>query len=333
MKIAVIGAGPAGLSLAYFLKGTDHQVTVYETLDKPGLKPCAWGLISGVEDLLPISKEAIVSEIRGFRIFLDGKLVLDMRGNRKLGYIINKPVFLQDLAEKVDVRFNSQVTRGKDDSFYVNNKQKIEADKVIFANGHYSLSKDYTILAFQYITDYAQDPELVDFYFFNDLLGYAWIFPDPHGAKIGIGGWASYDFMNEKLKGLLKGRILNYQGARVADYGILEDRLMSENYIGEALGTVFALTGEGIRPSILSAKIMADSLINNKSFYREFKSSKLYWELQVHATMMKLAKRSPNPTASLSRMLLNSDPNLVFKLAIGDISKLELIKLMGRAIL
>lgn len=331
MRIAVIGAGPAGLSLAYFLRNTKHEVTVYEALERPGLKPCAWGLISGAEDLVPLEKDSIVSEINGFRIFLDGKLVLEMESKGKLGYIINKPRFLESLAEKVDVRFKTKVIERKD-GFYANDK-KIDADKVIIATGHYSLPKDATIVAFQYITDYKQNPEIVEFYFFSDILGYAWIFPDPNGAKIGIGGWSDLDFMNQKLKGIIKGRILGYQGARVADYGVLEDRLVEEKYIGEALGTVFALTGEGIRPSIISARIMADSILNNKSFYREFKSSKLYWNLQVHATMMKLAKKSPNPTAGLTRMMLNSDPNLVFKLAIGDISKIELVKLMGRVVL
>lgn len=114
MKISVIGAGPAGLSLAWFLKGTRHEVTVYEGLNDVGLKPCAWGLISGIENLIPISKEAIISEIKGFRIYLDDKLVHDIRTSNKLGYIINKPVFLKSLAEKIEVKFNTKVVEKMD---------------------------------------------------------------------------------------------------------------------------------------------------------------------------------------------------------------------------
>jgi NADPH-dependent glutamate synthase beta subunit-like oxidoreductase len=35
-KIAIVGAGPAGLSAAYFLAKNGHEVKVYEAMDKPG---------------------------------------------------------------------------------------------------------------------------------------------------------------------------------------------------------------------------------------------------------------------------------------------------------
>ncbi len=44
MNIAVVGGGPAGLSLAWTMKGRrNYEVTVYEGLDNVGYKPCAWG--------------------------------------------------------------------------------------------------------------------------------------------------------------------------------------------------------------------------------------------------------------------------------------------------
>ncbi|HCO93466.1 MAG TPA: hypothetical protein DIU00_05860, partial [Phycisphaerales bacterium] len=36
MKIAVIGAGPAGLSCAYFLRRMGYPVTVFEKQQRPG---------------------------------------------------------------------------------------------------------------------------------------------------------------------------------------------------------------------------------------------------------------------------------------------------------
>ena len=202
---------------------------------------------------------------------------------------------------------------------------------MIIATGHYSLSKDVTIPALQYITDLNYDPEMVDMYFYSDLLGYGWIFPDPKGAKIGVGGYASVDFIREKLKTITSGRIITQHGARVADYGVFEDRL-NGSYIGEALGTVYAVTGEGIRPSIISSRIMADSLLEGKDFSREFKRSKLHWTLQVHAEVIKRAKAS-NSVKGLERVLLRADPKLVVKFAMGDFGKLDLIKLFGSAIL
>jgi len=331
MEIAVVGAGPAGLSLAWFLKGTKYSVTVYESLHDVGLKPCAWGLISGIEDLVPMSKEAIISEIRGFRIYLDDKLVHDIRTDRKLGYIINKPIFLKNIADKVDVKFNTKIIE-KNGEYFTQKGEKIEADKLIFANGHYSLPSNATIPAIQYITDYQIDKEIVEFYFYSDLLGYAWIFPDEKGSKIGIGGWADISFLKERIKRILKGKILNFHGARVADYGILEDRLNGK-YIGEALGTVYPLTGEGIRPSILSAKIFADSLTNEKNFEREFKKSKLYSTIQYQAKVVHGVKKGIMSLKGLSRIMTKSDPNLVLKVAIGDFDLFDAIKLFGRAII
>ncbi len=332
MRISIIGAGPAGLSLAYFLKGRkEFDVTVYESMSKPGVKPCAWGLITGIEGFLPIPKDSIISEIKGFRIYLNNKLIFDIRNKEKLGYIIDKPLFLQKLAEDVgDVQFNSKITL-KSNKYYLNDKE-LNSDKVVIATGHYNVEKSMTIPAIQYITDYEIDKEIVEFYFYSGLLGYAWIFPDREGSKIGIGGYAGVDELKERVKGILKGRVKQFHGARVTDYGVIEERL-NGNYVGEALGTVYAITGEGIRPSIISSKILADSLINGRDFKKEFKKSKLYWSLNWHAKILKMSKeRDPN-AIRLSKAITSSDPELVLRFAIGDFNRLDLIKLFGRSII
>ncbi|AWR96688.1 NAD(P)-binding protein [Acidianus sulfidivorans JP7] len=346
-KIAIVGGGPAGISLAYFLKGTKIDATVYESLDNVGLKPCAWGLMKGIENYIPIPKESIISEIKGFKIYLDGKLLYDVRKKEKLGYIIDKPKFLSILGEQVDLQLKSHIQEKKQDNseigkknesiegektIKINNSKEEKVDKIIYANGHYSLSKDYTIPAIQYITDYKIDPEIVEMYFFSDLLGYGWIFPEENGSKIGIGGYASVDFLKEKLKTILSGNIKKFEGARVTDYGIIEERLKSGNYVGEALGTVYAVTGEGIRPSIISSKIMADSLLEGKDFSKEFKKSNLYFSMQVHAKIIKSSK-GKNSIKGLERVLLKADPDLVLKFAMGDFTKLDLLKLFGRMII
>lgn len=331
MNISVVGAGPAGLSLAWFLRGTKYNVTVYEGLNDVGIKPCAWGLISGIEELVPITKEAIISEIKGFRIYLDEKLVHDIRTRERLGYIINKPVFLRNLADKLNVIYNSKIVE-KDGRYFTIDGREIKDDVIVYANGHYSLPKENTIPAIQYITDYNIDKEIVEFYFYSDLLGYAWIFPDEKGSKIGIGGWAEVNFLKERIKKILKGNILHFHGARVSDFGVLDERL-NGRFIGEALGTVYPLTGEGIRPSIISAKIMADSLLNEKDFEKEFKKSKLYWTIQTQAKVVHGVKKGYMSLKGLSRIMTKSDPNLVLKVAIGDFDKFDVLKLFGRMIL
>jgi len=332
VRIAIVGGGPAGVSLAYFLKGhKKFEVTVYESLGKLGVKPCAWGLLRGLEDLIVIPKESIITEIKRFRVFLDGNLVHDISYNEKLGYIIDKPLFLEKISEEIYVKYNSKVTI-KGNEFIING-EKIEADKVIIANGHYSLDSRYTIPAIQYITTYNQDPETVDFFFFSNLLGYGWIFPDKEGSKIGVGGWAEVDFLKNLLNKIVKGKILSFHGARVSDTGVIEERVNSGIYVGEALGTVYAITGEGIRPSILSSKIMAEALISQKPFPELFRKSKLYWTLQVHAKVIQIAKRSPNGIKRLSEILLKTDPKLILKLAMGEFDISDLINIFGRVII
>ncbi|AWR94215.1 NAD(P)/FAD-dependent oxidoreductase [Acidianus brierleyi] len=328
MKLAIVGGGPAGISLALFLKGTRIDATVYEGLGSLGLKPCAWGVLSDIEKIIHVPKESIISEIKGFKIYLDNKLLYDIRKKEKLGYIINKPLFLKILSENIDLRLNSKVV-SKEGKILINGKEEY-ADKVIFANGHYSLPSETTIPAIQYITDYNIDPEIVEMYFYSDLLGYGWVFPEEGGSKIGIGGYAKVDFLKEKLNSLVKGKIKRFQGARVNDYGVLEERLNGE-YVGEALGTVYAVTGEGIRPSIISSKILADSLLENKDFKEEFKKSRLYSSLKTHSSVIKSAKKS-NSIKGLERVLLKADPDLVIKFAMGDFTKIDLLKLFGRMI-
>jgi flavin-dependent dehydrogenase len=328
-RAAVVGGGPAGLALAWFLKGTKYDVKVYEALDQPGRKPCAWGVMEGVEKMLPISKERIVSEIRGFKIYLNNKLIHDIRTNRTLGYIIDKPSMLRDVAEKVDVSYSSKVVV-RDGKYFVNDKP-IDADEVIFASGHYSLPKDFTIPAIQYLTNAKVDMEVVEFYFYSDLLGYAWVFPEQGGAKIGIGGYAPVEALKEKLAPMVNDKPLRLlHGARVSDGGVIDDRL--NDSIGEAAGCVYAMTGEGIRPSILSAKIRADSMLEGKDFPSQFKKSNLYWTLQVHADIVKRVKRGDASLSGFSRVLTKADPELVLKVALGNFGRLDLIKLFGRMI-
>ncbi|WP_338603659.1 NAD(P)/FAD-dependent oxidoreductase [Sulfolobus tengchongensis] len=330
-RMAIIGAGPAGLSLAYFLKGhRNYETTVFESMPEPGIKPCAWGLITGIEELIPIPKETIISEIKGFRIYLDNKLVFDIRTKNRLGYIIDKPLFLKRLADEVNVEFNSKVIQ-KGNKFYTNN-EILDFDKVIMATGHYSVDKSMSIPAIQYITDYEIDREVVEFYFYSGFLGYAWIFPDREGSKIGIGGYGEVPELKERLKQILKGRVKIFHGARVTDYGIIDDRL-DGNYVGEALGAVYAITGEGIRPSIISSKILADSILNGKDFRKEFKKSKLYWTLNWHAKIIKMTREKDPGTVRLSKALLNNDPQLILKFAIGDFNRVDLIKIFGRSLI
>lgn len=89
-KVAVIGAGPAGLSCAYYLLQMGHQVTIYEKLDEPG------GMAAvGIPDYrLPRS-------ILGG----EGALVESLGANIRYGVAIGKDITLAQLQKDFDALF------------------------------------------------------------------------------------------------------------------------------------------------------------------------------------------------------------------------------------
>lgn len=89
-KVAVVGAGPAGLTCAYHLARRGHQVTVFEKLDRPG----GMGLVGIPSYRLPrqvLSKEVKTLEGLGVQ-FLCGKS-------------LGEDIHLPDLEQKFDAVF------------------------------------------------------------------------------------------------------------------------------------------------------------------------------------------------------------------------------------
>ena len=68
--IAIIGAGPCGNYLGYLLAKEDQNVTIYEENIDIG-KPiqCTGIVTSNLKDLLPLSKEFIVNEMKHVEVF------------------------------------------------------------------------------------------------------------------------------------------------------------------------------------------------------------------------------------------------------------------------
>jgi NADPH-dependent glutamate synthase beta subunit-like oxidoreductase/Pyruvate/2-oxoacid:ferredoxin oxidoreductase delta subunit len=86
-KVAVIGAGPSGLSCAYQLARRGYGVTVFETLSKPG-GMLRWG-IPGYR----LPESVLDSEIQG---------ILDLGVELKCGVKVGKDISLDDLQKSFD---------------------------------------------------------------------------------------------------------------------------------------------------------------------------------------------------------------------------------------
>jgi flavin-dependent dehydrogenase len=115
-----------------------------------------------------------------------------------------------------------------------------------------------------YVEGVKLDDETAYFVFPPDAAGFYWVFP--HGGVYNVGGGFVgvenpvphvYAFVEKWLGG---GRVVDVRGApiTVMPKVVLHD---GEAFrIGEAAGLIYPLTGEGIRPGVLSALALAQAL-------------------------------------------------------------------------
>ncbi len=89
-RVAVVGAGPAGLSAAYYLRQQGHQVTIYEAQDKPG------GMLRYGIPAYRLPHEDLDAEIATITA-----LGIDMQCNTALG----RDITLEDLHGDYDAVF------------------------------------------------------------------------------------------------------------------------------------------------------------------------------------------------------------------------------------
>ncbi len=105
----------------------------------------------------------------------------------------------------------------------------------------------------EYLTETAPEKGF-HFRYFPSGRGYYWVFPLKNGYHIGAGG-DTIDIVSDALNGINDAKRVMSRNIRLAP---LFDQAYSGNIIGigEAIGTVSPITGEGIIPSMESADIL-----------------------------------------------------------------------------
>lgn len=242
MLAKVVGLGPSGS--AFLLR---HGRGFGVDFSRRYVKAC--GEAVPVETPM-VEARYVVDKVRTFEFFLWDREVGEASYTKPRWYIVDKERWVESM------RAGAPSAGGP-------------YDVLVKAGGPYqSMGKKITVVRFY--VEGARRPanEAVDFVFSRDAVGFYWVFP--HGGVLNVGGgFLGVDnpvphvkkFVEKWLGG---GRVVDVRGAplTVMPRVVLHD---GEGFrIGEAAGLVYPLTGEGIRPGVLSAIALAEALSTKK---------------------------------------------------------------------
>ncbi len=303
MKIAVIGAGPAGLSAAMKLAEAGESPTVFEKMPEVGFRVrCAEALydLYNLYDRDPpgarVRVEEVLMRLRDLHVLRSGDINI---------WVLDKDRWLRSLAAQVESLGGRVLT---DTDAEIADLRR-DFDYVLDCSGFPSQSwKEYhtrfRVLALG--IQYAVRGDVSRFFrklYFKAVPGeisFRWIFPKSEGeANVGA-GWAQ-DPPAEKwaaLKAFASSELGEYEVVgRTSGYipmGI-ESRLAVENvlFCGDAGGLANPYTGGGNHIALLSGSIAADCLLERKpQLYERRILSAIQWERKVAAFAESLLETS-----------------------------------------
>uniref|UniRef100_A0A7J3X5G9 NAD(P)/FAD-dependent oxidoreductase n=1 Tax=Thermofilum pendens TaxID=2269 RepID=A0A7J3X5G9_THEPE len=292
--VAIVGAGPAGAFLSRLLSDAGFEVEVFEALPRLAAKPCGWATPYTIESFFEVPEDVVLCEVRGYRVYVEGRVEKEGWG-RRYGYIVDKRRLLEHLLEGVTVR-----RKGVDPA-------KLEGYKlVVDARGHavYSGVKARALQAVARGVS-TGDSDFIETFFETEFVGYSWVFPlGGSRVKVGVGGLAGFDFLRARLHSLLRRlgspQVERVEGGVVASGGLAQQS--SPPRVGEALGATMPLSGEGIRPGMLSALALFKSITTGADFAEELEKTGLPLNIKVQlAILRKLESLPPKGRAELIR--------------------------------
>ncbi len=267
-RILVAGAGPAGLSCAYWSAKEGIEVTVFEKEEELGEKPCGELIPEETLDYTPFNAGSswILNRIERGKLYYKYEYVKELIAPSLKGYTIDKRAFLEDLLEEAEA-LGAQVRMGE--KLTTRKAEKMGYDLLVDATGyHRSLAKSWgltygdqklasTMQGYCHgdIDRHATNLNLSDF-------GYAWAFPRGEIVNFGAGGFfdrrdlekcyrEGLEFFDLKTaEGQAPRRTLDLVGGPVGRL-----RIGRCVVVGEAAGAIMSTTGEGIRFALWSGSI------------------------------------------------------------------------------
>ncbi|MEB3844201.1 MAG: NAD(P)/FAD-dependent oxidoreductase [Desulfurococcales archaeon] len=331
--VNIVGAGPAGSALASMLARRGFEVRVYEQASKPGLKPCGRAIPKSV-DLsrlgLEPPGECIVNRLAGARLYVDGEFAVEVTGLE--GFIIDRTCYTSILLDNnnINVYFKSHyVWKANTVKLHDGTIVRLPPENTILAVGSPGYQGE-KIDAVQAIIPASSslpvEDEKIDVYFDTEILGYYWLFPRGDGTvEAGVGGYRSAGGLLKLLYKFLdhigSAKPIRVEGAKIAVGGVN----VPEGWplkVGEAAGFVLPLTGEGIRPSILSAAAVAEAIAGGSDPRRSMLKSRMAEAVNAQRYILEKMKRL-KPEAR-RKVLLSIPGDLHAKVALGEFTLGEL---------
>jgi geranylgeranyl reductase family protein len=291
--VLVVGGGPAGSTLAYYLSGSGLKIAIMDKQDFPRQKVCAGWVTPAVMqelniDLEDYARERVLQAIHGFRISqLGQKQVPSRYPGEPVSYGIRRIEFDDYLLRRCGAELLLKHTFKKmektQQGWCVNDA--IEAKLVIGAGGHFCPvaraigSKGVSELAvaaqeIEFEMNAAQkaqctvEKDIPELFFTPDLKGYGWVFRKGDYLNIGLGREDKHKLSShvtrfcQDLK--QQGKIPRDTPEKMAGHAYLlynhAVRDMVKDHvllIGDAAGLAYPKSGEGIRPAVESAMLAA----------------------------------------------------------------------------
>jgi len=304
MKVAVIGAGPAGLAAAIELARNDTPVTVFERHERPGAKiRCAEGLfdLHRYHDRQPEGTRVGVSEV-----LVKIHNLYSFAVDETPAYILDKEVWLAHLAREAESEGANLETGSRVEI----SEARKEYDYVLDCSGspsqsssEYGIGPGSTALAVQVKVGADFGSLLGKMYvqFVPGEKGYRWIFPkSEREANVGI-GWTEDPPRDKwgRLGEFCRETLQKYEpGERVAGQvpiSPVEVPFYGNILLcGDAAGLANPYHGGGIHNALFSGTLAAKCLAQRTpDAYPALLSAGISAEMKVAAFARGLLERSP----------------------------------------
>lgn len=302
--VLVVGGGPAGSTCAGKLRLAGMDVLLLDIKPFPRHKPCAGWITPGVLALAGIDPEEyrqgrVLQDICNFRVGLIKGETKTVSYGATVSYGIRRSEFDQYLLERSQVRnlLGEPVTtleRNKD-GWIVNSR--IRARLLVGAGGHFcpvarllgaAIGKEEIVVgqAAEFAMSREEErlcrtqPDTPALFFCQDMKGYGWLFRKGKYLNVGLGRidscsltshskeFCSFLKQSSELSNdfccRFKGHAYRLYDRR-ARRSCVGDRVL---LVGDAAGTAYPQSGEGILPAIESALLAAETILTANGDYR-----------------------------------------------------------------